>query len=88
MVTRTLEVRRRHWRNEFDRLAVPERDAIAGLLFAMALRRKVSERNFSGLAELLETGHQLGLANCPIASQAADLLERVTEAAPRLLGSR
>jgi len=67
---------------------VPERDAIAGLLFAMALRRKVAERNFSGLSELLEMGHQLGLANSPIASQAAELLERVTEAAPTLLASR
>jgi hypothetical protein len=80
--------RRRHWRNEFDRLAVPERDAIAGLLFAMALRRRVVERNFSGLSELLEIGHQLGLANCPVATQAAELLERVTEAAPTLLASR
>lgn len=80
--------RRRHWRKEFDRLAVPERDAMAKLLFAMALRRKVVERNFAGLSELLETGYQLGLANCPVASQAAELLERVTEAAPRLLASR
>jgi len=79
--------RLRHWRKEFDRLAVPERDAIASLLFAMALRRRVVERNFTGLSELLEIGHQLGLANCPVATQAAELLERVTEAAPRLLAS-
>ncbi|MGH7982680.1 MAG: DUF6895 family protein [Candidatus Udaeobacter sp.] len=82
------DLRRRRWRKEFDRLAVPERDAIASLLFAMALRRKVVERNFAGLSELLETGYRLGLANCPAASQAAELLERVTEAAPRLLASR
>ena len=80
--------RRRRWRNEFDRLAMPERDAIAGLLFAMALRRKVVKRNFTGLSELLETGHRLGLANSPVASQAAELLERVTEAAPTLLALR
>jgi hypothetical protein len=80
--------RRRRWRKEFDRLAVPERDAIASLLFAMALRRRVVERNFAGLGELLKTGYQLGLANCPAAAQAAELLERVTEAAPRLLASR
>jgi hypothetical protein len=80
--------RRRRWRKEFDRLAVPERDAIASLLFAMALGRRVVERNFTSLSELLETGYHLGLANCPAASQAAELLERVTEAAPRLLASR
>jgi len=80
--------RRRHWRNEFDGLGLPERNAIAGLLFAIALRRKVAERNFSGLSELLEMGHQLGLKNSPIARQAAELLERVTEAAPTLLASR
>jgi hypothetical protein len=80
--------RRRHWREEFDRLAKPQRDAIAKLLFAMALRRMAIQRNFAGLRELLATGYRLGLANCPIASQAAELLERVSAAAPTLLTSR
>ncbi|HEX3619942.1 MAG TPA: hypothetical protein VHU16_06185 [Candidatus Udaeobacter sp.] len=79
--------RRRHWREEFDRLAKPERDAVVGLLFAMALRRLTIQRNFAGLHELLATGYSLGLANRPIASQAAELLERVSAAAPTLLAS-
>jgi hypothetical protein len=58
-----------------------------GLLFAMALRRLTIQRNFAGLHELLATGYSLGLANRPIASQAAELLERVSAAAPTLLAS-
>jgi Sulfotransferase domain len=82
------DARRRPWREEFDRLAVPERDAITRLLFAMALRRRTMQRNFAGLRKLLRKGYQLGLANCPVASQTAEFLERVAEAAPRLLASR
>ena len=80
--------RRRHWREEFDRLAAPERDAVARLLFAMGLRRMAIQRNFAGLRELLATGYPLGLANCPVASQAAELLDRVSTAVPLLLASR
>lgn len=80
--------RRRHWRQEFDRLAAPERNALARLLFAIALRRTAIQRNCAGLHELLATGYRLGLANSPIASQAAELLERVSAAAPTLLAPR
>ena len=80
--------RRRHWRQEFDRLAAPERAALPKLLFAMALRRTAIQRNFAELHELLATGYRLGLTNCPVASQAAELLERVSAAAPTLLASR
>jgi len=79
---------RRHWREDFDLLTEPERDAIARLLFAIALRRMAMQRNFAGLRELLATGYRLGLADCPVASQAAELLERVSVAAPILLGLR
>ena len=46
------------------------------------------QRNFAGLRELLATGYRLGLADCPVAIQAAELLERVSVAAPILLGLR
>jgi len=90
LILRVLDAdpRRRHWRDDFDRLAQPERDAIARLLFAMALRRIAIQRNFAALRELLATGYRLGLANCPVASQAAELLDRVSAAAPTLLASR
>lgn len=80
--------RRGHWRETIDRLTAPERDAIAGLLFAIALRRRVSQRDFAGLRELLATGYRLGLTDGPMASQAAELLERVAAAAPTLLETR
>jgi len=77
-----------HWREELEELAVPERDAIAGLLFAIALRRKATQRDFAGIRELLATGCQLGLAHCPAASQAAELLQRVAAAAAILLETK
>jgi Domain of unknown function (DUF6895) len=77
-----------HWRQEFEQLASPERDALAGLLLAIALRRQVSRRDFAGLRELLAVGSRLDLVDCPAASQAAQLLERVASAAPLLLEAR
>jgi hypothetical protein len=77
-----------HWRAEFDRLEAPQRNSIAGLLLAIALRRKASQRDFAGLREVLAMGYKLGLADSPAASQAAELLERLVTAAPILASMR
>jgi hypothetical protein len=66
-----------HWWGEFDRLAAPERDAIAGLLLNIALRRKAVQRDFGGMRKLLEVAYSVGLADGPAPSQAAELLERL-----------
>lgn len=70
--------RRPHWQTDFETLSEWERDALAGLLFAIGLRRKAEQRDFSAVAELLRDGHACGLTNAPVARQAAELLERVT----------
>lgn len=77
-----------HWREEFDRLSICERNGIAGLLLAIALRRKASLRDFAGLREVLAIGDKLGIADSPAASQAAELLERLAVAAPMLAVTR
>lgn len=69
--------RKVHWRDEFDALSDRERDAIAGLLFNVALRRKIGERQFSAVRELLELGSALGLTDTPASSQAAEMLSRI-----------
>lgn len=69
--------RNAHWWEELDQLNELERDAIAGLLLNMALRRKIKQREFGAVHELLKTGYALGLANNPAASQAAEMLERL-----------
>lgn len=66
-----------HWWETLDQLNDRERDAIAGLLLNIALRRKVKQRDFGGLHKLLVTGYDLGLADTPAASQAAEMLERL-----------
>jgi len=68
----------KHWRETFNQLDDREQDAIAELLLSIALRQKVKQRDFDGLHGLLVTAYQCGLADNPVASQAAELLERIT----------
>jgi Domain of unknown function (DUF6895) len=69
--------RETHWRNQLDQLGDQERDAIVGFLFSIALHRKISQREFGAVHQLLKTGYDLGLADAPAASQAAEMLERL-----------
>jgi hypothetical protein len=67
-----------HWRDEFHQLANPEADPLAGFLVNIALRRRAVSRDFEGLRRVLELAYDLDLANGPAASQAAELLNRIT----------
>jgi hypothetical protein len=71
------DARSAHWRDELNRLTEPERDAMAGLLLNIALRRRISRHEFGAVHELLKKGYSLGLANMPALSQAAEMLERL-----------
>ena len=73
-----------HWRNTFDKLDSPQADALAGLLFNIALQRCASRRDFAALDKTLRLGQALGLATTPAASQAAELLGRVAACASTL----
>lgn len=69
---------RPHWRERFDSLSSEEeRDSLAGLLLAVALRRKGRQRDFDGMYRLLREGFDLGLADSPMASHAAEMLARI-----------
>jgi hypothetical protein len=52
--------RRPHWCDDFDRLSGRRRDMLAGLLLNIALRRKVGQRDFHAVHELLERGYAWG----------------------------
>jgi hypothetical protein len=69
--------RRPHWRQELEDVSPPEREALAGFLFDIALCRKIRSRAFADAHEMLRMGYALGLANGPAASQAAEMLERL-----------
>jgi len=71
------ESRSRHWFTHLQKLTDSERDALAQFIFAIALRRRVCDRNFGGMRELLRVGYELGLTSSPAASQAAEMLERL-----------
>jgi hypothetical protein len=70
--------RKPHWRGELDKLSVLERDALGGFLLNIALRRCVAARDFGSLHELLAWACEAGLANAPGASQAAEMLQRLS----------
>jgi hypothetical protein len=65
------------WRQEVDEISPAERDALAGFLLNIALYRKVRQREFGAVHELLRIGYRTGLADTPTSSQCAELLERV-----------
>jgi len=69
---------RAHWRDEFDDLPEPQADALSGFLINIGLRRRIAGRDFAGLHELLKLVYELDLADTPAASQAAEILERIT----------
>jgi uncharacterized protein DUF6895 len=69
---------RPHWREEVRRLAEADRDSLASMLLSIGLCRAVSQRDFGLLHELLRMARDAGLANAPSASQAAELLSRLT----------
>lgn len=66
-----------HWRDEFDKMSHSQQDAIAGLLLDIAMHRAVRLRDFAGLHALLQVGCASHLADSPVASQVAEMLERV-----------
>ena len=67
----------RHWREELHRLTSEERDALSGLLFSIALRRAITKHDYESVARLLRDGDALGLTGSPMASQSAEMLERL-----------
>lgn len=69
--------RKAHWTQEFEKLTALERDALAPMLLDIGLRRKTQERDFGAVSKLLTKADTLGLANRPLASQAAEMLVRL-----------
>ena len=69
---------RKHWQDAFDRLTSSERDALAGLIFTIALHRCIASHDFARVAQLLDMAVVLNLADNAAASQAAELLDRLS----------
>ena len=65
-----------HWSLAYTRLALPERCTLAGFLFSVALIRAVRAHDLAKVHELLHRAAAAKLANGPLWSQGAELLER------------
>jgi hypothetical protein len=65
-----------HWSSAYARLAPAERGSLVGFLLSVALRRAVRARDLAAVHELLHRAVDADLANGPLWSQAAELLER------------
>jgi hypothetical protein len=68
---------RPRWREALDGLTARQKDRLAGLLLGIGLHRCVARRDVPGLREFLEVGYAYGLADAPIAGQAAELIRRL-----------
>jgi hypothetical protein len=74
-----------HWLLAYGKLAKSERRVLGSFLYAVALVRAVRARDLHAVHELLAGAAAAKLANGPLWSQAAELLERAaahTQAAP------
>jgi hypothetical protein len=87
-LVRFLDQRGAHWREEFERLSPSDQDSLSGFVLAVALRQQARRHEFGAIRDLLEIGYEAGLADCPIASQAAELLGRIAAMSPALIASR
>jgi hypothetical protein len=76
-----------HWYEQFRLLDLEQQDALSGLVFRIALRRQVKAKDYAGVAALLSEADALGLSNCPMAAQAAELLARL-EVLAETIGAR
>ena len=65
------------WRREVDECSSSEKASLAGFFHNIALYRKVRRREFGDVLELLRIGYESGLADTPVSSQCAELLERL-----------
>ena len=69
---------KKQWRDEFDKLPEKEQDTLAGLLLSIAVIRNVRQKRYGVVYEILGTAYQMGMADTALASQAAELLERLS----------
>ncbi len=71
------DVRLSQWWNEFQLLDLDQQDALASLVFHLAVRRYVKRGNYAGLAGLLGEADAFGFGGFPLAQQAGELLNRL-----------
>ncbi|NYF77831.1 DUF6895 family protein [Granulicella arctica] len=71
--------RRAHWQDDADELEPAERESLAGFFLSIGLHREFGRRNFAAMERLLSVGTALGLTANPVASQAAEMMTRVSQ---------
>jgi hypothetical protein len=69
---------KKQWRVEFDQLPEKEQDALTGLLINIAVIRNVRQKRYGVVYEILGAAYQMDMADTALASQAAELLERLS----------
>jgi hypothetical protein len=71
--------RKAHWQTELDELNAAERESLTEFLLSIALHREFGKRDFAAMQRLLRVGNALNLTSSPVATQAAELMSRVTQ---------
>jgi len=66
-----------HWQSEFSRLAGIEQRALTPFILDIAIVQRHRNRDYEAVKELLAIASEYGIADSPLCSQAAELLERI-----------
>jgi len=69
---------KKQWHDEFGKLTEHEQDALSGFLLNVALIRNVRQKQYGTVYELLGTAYQMSMADTALASQTAELLDRLS----------
>jgi hypothetical protein len=66
-----------HWFNEFNKLTELQKEELSGFLLNVALLRGIRQKQYKSVYELLCLSYEIGKADTALASQIAELLERL-----------
>jgi hypothetical protein len=74
-----VNVKRTAWQDELAELEAGECESLSEFLLSIALHREFGRCDFSALEHVLNVGKALGLADSPIARQAAEVVGRLAQ---------
>ena len=67
------------WETELGELSHAEGESLAGFLLSIVLHREFGKRDFVAMEQLIRVAKALSLGSCPLVSQAAEMMARVSQ---------
>ncbi len=71
--------RKAHWQTTLGDLEPAERESLTDFLLSIALHREFGKKDFGAVQRLLAVGNALNLSPTPVATQATEMMVRITQ---------